>query len=74
MNYWRIHEAGFERIKTSYQNLKHRKDASTNLDSDQSGMAEKIATSMKHLLRRWMMTLIQQMAISVLFELSKLAN
>ena len=63
-----------ERLKTSYQNLKHRKEASANLTEDNKEWLQKIQTYMNNLLKKWMMILIRQMRISVLFELSKLAN
>ena len=52
-----------ERIKTSYQNLKHRMDASTNLmdQTMRSGLKKISGLSVMHLLWQWMMTLIQQM-------------
>ena len=35
-------KAGLERIKTSYQNLKHRKEASTNLTENNQEWMEKM--------------------------------
>ncbi|MBP3038124.1 cysteine--tRNA ligase [Bacillaceae bacterium Marseille-Q3522] len=67
-------QAGFERLQTSYQNLQHRKAASTNLTENNQEWLDKIEELHK--------TFIQEMdddfntanAIAVLFELSKQAN
>ena len=42
-------KAGLERIKTSYQNLKHRKKASTNLTENIKSGWSKWITCVKHL-------------------------
>ncbi|MFC4323860.1 cysteine--tRNA ligase [Litchfieldia salsa] len=65
---------GFDRIKTSYQNLKHRKDNSTNLTSDDQEWISKITS-----LREEFITVMDDdfntaNAVSILFDLSKQAN
>lgn len=66
--------AGLERIKTSYQNLKHRQEASANLTEDNEVWLEKITTLHEEFIKEMDDDFNTANGISVLFELSKLAN
>ncbi|WP_075980296.1 cysteine--tRNA ligase [Bacillus massilinigeriensis] len=66
--------SALDRIKTSYQNLKHRKDLSTNLtDSNQEWLTQ-ISELHEQFIREMDDDFNTANGISVLFELSKLAN
>ena len=55
-------KAGIGTIKTSYQNLKHRSEASTNLTDNNEDWLKKINRFTEcTLYKKWMMILIQQM-------------
>ncbi|MDR7002481.1 cysteine--tRNA ligase [Neobacillus niacini] len=67
-------KAAFERLTTSYQNLKHRKEASTDLTNNNQEWLEKIAELRGQFIKEMDDDFNTANAISVLFELSKLAN
>ncbi|MGF6952998.1 cysteinyl-tRNA synthetase [Neobacillus sp. B4I6] len=67
-------KAAFERITTSYQNLKHRKEASTDLTSSNQVWFESIAKRQEEFIEAMDDDFNTAKAISVLFDLSKLAN
>lgn len=65
---------GFERIKTAYQNIKHRLDSSTNLTEDNDKWLHEIEEE-KNVFRKVMDDDFNTAnAISVLYQLTKLAN
>jgi cysteinyl-tRNA synthetase len=66
--------AAFERLTTSYQNLLHRKEASTDLTNNNQEWLEKIASSQEQFIEAMDDDFNTAKAISVLFDLSKLAN
>ena len=66
--------AGLERIKTSYQNLKHRMDASTNLGSDSEAWLKEVNSQRDAFIIAMDDDFNTANGISVLFELSALAN
>jgi cysteinyl-tRNA synthetase len=66
--------AAFERLTTSYQNLKHRKESSTNLTNNNQEWLEKIAVLQDEFIVAMDDDFNTAKAISVLFDLSKLAN
>ncbi|MEH7480672.1 cysteine--tRNA ligase [Neobacillus drentensis] len=66
--------AAFERITTSYQNLKHRKEASTDLTGSNQVWLEGIAKRQEEFIEAMDDDFNTAKAISVLFDLSKLAN
>ncbi|MBY0149372.1 cysteine--tRNA ligase [Neobacillus niacini] len=66
--------AAFERLTTSYQNLKHRKESSTNLTNNNHEWLEKIAGLQDEFIKAMDDDFNTAKAISVLFDLSKLAN
>jgi cysteinyl-tRNA synthetase len=66
--------AAFERLTTSYQNLKHRKESSTNLTNNNHEWLEKIASLQDEFIKAMDDDFNTAKAISVLFDLSKLAN
>lgn len=66
--------AGLERIKTSYQNLEHRKEASANLTENNEMWLEKIASLHEEFIKEMDDDFNTANGISVLFELSKQAN
>jgi cysteinyl-tRNA synthetase len=66
--------AAFERLTTSYQNLKHRKESSTNLTNNNQEWLEKIAVLQDEFIKAMDDDFNTAKAISVLFDLSKLAN
>lgn len=66
--------AAFERLTTSYQNLKHRKEASTDLTDNNQEWLDKISTSKEQFIEAMDDDFNTAKAISVLFDLSKLAN
>lgn len=67
-------KAAFERLTTSYQNLLHRKEASTDLTNNNQEWLEKIARSQEQFIEAMDDDFNTAKAISVLFDLSKLAN
>jgi cysteinyl-tRNA synthetase len=67
-------KAAFERLKTSYQNLKHRKEASTNLTDQNQHWLEQISGMREQFIKEMDDDFNTANAISVLFEVSKLAN
>jgi cysteinyl-tRNA synthetase len=67
-------KAAFERITTSYQNLKHRKESSTDLTNNNHEWLEKIAVLQEEFIKAMDDDFNSAKAISVLFDLSKLAN
>lgn len=67
-------KASFERLQTSYQNLKHRIGASTNLTENNEIWLEKIEKLHDQFMTEMDDDFNTANAVSVLFELSKLAN
>ncbi|MDE3840577.1 cysteine--tRNA ligase [Bacillus methanolicus] len=67
-------KAGLERIKTSYQNLKHRKNASTGLTENNQEWLNKIKSLREQFIREMDDDFNTANGVSVLFELSKAAN
>ena len=67
-------KAAFERLTTSYQNLKHRKESSTDLTNNNQEWLEKIAAIQDEFTKAMDDDFNTAKAISVLFDLSKLAN
>jgi len=63
-----------ERIKTSYQNLSHRKGASTNLTDNDNAWIEDMNGLREQFIQQMDDDFNTANAISVLFELSSLAN
>jgi cysteinyl-tRNA synthetase len=66
--------AALDRLKTSYENLKHRRGASANLTQDNQEWFEKISSHRVEFIEAMDDDFNSAKAISVLFELSKLAN
>ncbi|OLS35011.1 cysteine--tRNA ligase [Bacillus sp. MRMR6] len=66
--------AAFDRITTSYQNLKHRREASSNLTNNNQEWLEKIAALEDEFVKAMDDDFNTAKAISVIFDLSKLAN
>ncbi|WP_338450504.1 cysteine--tRNA ligase [Niallia oryzisoli] len=66
--------AGLDRIKTSYQNLSHRKEASTNLTDNSSAWLEDMNGLREQFIQQMDDDFNTANGISVLFELSSLAN
>jgi cysteinyl-tRNA synthetase len=67
-------KAAFERLTTSYQNLQHRKESSTNLTNNNQEWIEKIEALQNEFIKAMDDDFNTAKAISVLFDLSKLAN
>ena len=67
-------KAAFERLTTSYKNLKHRKEASTDLTDTNQEWLEKIGELRAQFILAMDDDFNTAKAISVLFDLSKLAN
>ncbi|KGM45157.1 cysteine--tRNA ligase [Neobacillus niacini] len=67
-------KAAFERLTTSYQNLQHRKESSTNLTNNNQEWLEKIDVIENEFIKAMDDDFNTAKAISVLFDLSKLAN
>ncbi|MBD7939233.1 cysteine--tRNA ligase [Cytobacillus sp. Sa5YUA1] len=67
-------KAGYERIKASYENLKHRKEASSELTDNNQEWLEKIGDLQKQFITDMDDDFNTANAISVVFELSKQAN
>lgn len=66
--------SGLERIKTSYHNLKHRKEASVNLTDNNQEWIDKITALHKQFIKDMDDDFNTANAVSILFDLSKLAN
>ncbi|MHC0039227.1 cysteine--tRNA ligase [Pseudoneobacillus sp. C159] len=66
--------AAFDRIKTSYQNLKHRREMSANLNEHKQEWLDKIASLREQFIVEMDDDFNTANAVSVLFELSKQAN
>lgn len=66
--------AGLERLKTSYQNLKHRQEISADLTDNNEEWLEKMAALHEEFIKVMDDDFNTANGISVLFELSKLAN
>jgi cysteinyl-tRNA synthetase len=67
-------KSALERLKTSYQNLKHRKEASTNLPDNNQEWLSKIDALQAEFIREMDDDFNTANGISVLFELSKHSN
>lgn len=67
-------KAAFERLKTSYQNLKHRMDASANLTENNQEWLDKIASIHEQFIKDMDDDFNTANGVSNLFELSKLSN
>lgn len=67
-------KAAYERLTTSYQNLQHRKESSTNLTNNNQEWLEKIEAIQNEFIKAMDDDFNTAKAISVLFDLSKLAN
>lgn len=67
-------KSALERLQTSYQNLKHRLEASTNLVEDDQKWFDQIANFHNQFIEEMDDDFNTANAISVLFEVSKLAN
>ncbi|MED3624845.1 cysteine--tRNA ligase [Neobacillus thermocopriae] len=67
-------KAAYERLTTSYQNLKHRRESSTNLTENNEEWLNKIAELHGQFIEAMDDDFNTAKAISVLFDLSKLAN
>lgn len=67
-------QAALDRIKTSYENLKHRKEASANLTENDQQWLTQIEALHAQFIREMDDDFNTANGISVLFELSKLAN
>ncbi len=67
-------KAAFDRLTTSYQNLKHRKDASTGLTENNQEWLEKMDGLREQFIKEMDDDFNTANAVSVLFELSKQAN
>ncbi|MGM0904342.1 MAG: cysteine--tRNA ligase [Bacillota bacterium] len=67
-------KAAFERLTTSYQNLEHRVKSSTNLTNNNQEWLEKIAALHQQFVKAMDDDFNTANGVSVLFELSKLAN
>lgn len=67
-------KSALDRIKTSYQNLKHRKEASTNLTDNNQHWTDQIKNLHEQFIQEMDDDFNTANGISVLFELSKLAN
>ncbi|MGE6260833.1 cysteine--tRNA ligase [Heyndrickxia sporothermodurans] len=66
--------SGLERIKTSYQNIKHRVQSSTNLTNNDQEWLEKIQQFHNEFIKEMDDDFNTANGISVLFDLSKQAN
>ena len=67
-------KAALERLTTSYQNLKYRREASANLTENNQEWLDKIVALREQFIEAMDDDFNTALAISVLFELSKLAN
>jgi cysteinyl-tRNA synthetase len=67
-------KAGLDRLKTSYQNLKHRREASTNLTDNNQEWLTKVSTLHDEFVKDMDDDFNTANGITKLFDLSKLAN
>ena len=67
-------KSALDRIKSTYQNLKHRKQASTNLAEDDQKWLDEIARLHQQFIEEMDDDFNTANGISVLFEIAKLAN
>lgn len=67
-------KAGLDRLKTSYQNLKHRREASANLTDNDQEWLKKVSTLHDEFVHDMDDDFNTANGISKLFDLSKLAN
>ncbi|MFD2681020.1 cysteine--tRNA ligase [Bacillus seohaeanensis] len=67
-------EAGLDRLKTSYENLQHRKETSANLSEQNESWLEKLEELKSQFIAEMDDDFNTANGISVLFELSKQAN
>jgi len=67
-------KAAFERLTTSYQNLEHRLKSSTNLTNNNQEWLDKISALHQQFIKEMDDDFNTANGVSVLFELSKLAN
>ncbi|RIW30010.1 cysteine--tRNA ligase [Bacillus salacetis] len=67
-------KTGLDRLKTSYENLKHRRDASAGLTDDNQGWMDKISSLKEQFITEMDDDFNTANGISVLFELSRQAN
>ncbi|WP_045516568.1 cysteine--tRNA ligase [Neobacillus niacini] len=67
-------KAAFDRLTTSYQNIQHRRESSTDLTNNNQEWLEKIAALQDEFIKAMDDDFNTAKAISVLFDLSKLAN
>jgi cysteinyl-tRNA synthetase len=67
-------KAAFERLKTSYQNLKHRMGASANLTDNNQQWLDKVAALREQFTNEMDDDFNTANGVSILFELSKLSN
>ncbi|WP_059174108.1 cysteine--tRNA ligase [Bacillus sp. FJAT-27445] len=67
-------KAALERLKTSYQNLKHRRESSTGLTEDNRRWISEIEALREQFIKEMDDDFNTANAVSVLFDLSKLAN
>jgi cysteinyl-tRNA synthetase len=67
-------KAAFERLTTSYQNLEHRLNSSTNLTNNDQEWIDKISALHQQFVKEMDDDFNTANGVSVLFELSKLAN
>ncbi|MBA4536994.1 cysteine--tRNA ligase [Bacillus aquiflavi] len=67
-------KSSLDRLKTSYENLKHRKEASANLTEDNKEWLQKISAYHEQFIEEMDDDFNTANGISILFELSKLAN
>jgi cysteinyl-tRNA synthetase len=67
-------EAGLDRLKTSYENLQHRKETSANLGENNESWLEKLQELKSQFITEMDDDFNTANGISILFELSKQAN
>lgn len=67
-------KSAYERLTTSYHNLKYRREASTDLTVDNQDWFDKISALHEQFIKEMDDDFNTANAVSVLFELSKLAN
>ncbi|WP_316572520.1 cysteine--tRNA ligase [Neobacillus sp. YIM B06451] len=67
-------KAALERLKTSYQNLKHRKESSTGLTEDNGRWIADVEALRERFIKEMDDDFNTANAVTVLFDLSKLAN
>lgn len=67
-------KSGLDRIRTSYENLKHRKNASTNLTENDQEWLDKITSLKNQFVKEMDDDFNTANAISVIFDLTKQSN